>query len=459
MNMAYFTRISVVVAFWLSLLAVVTSSPVLGNARIGRRTGNVFSMPLAHNADNPRHGPSEYYKTLKKYKLEIPVPLEMAVSEHQSNIKAGTDQGSSISANARDGDLLWLSPITIGEPPQKLKLDLDTGSSDTWVFSTDTDKKDIGHQPTWNPNISTTANLITNCSWSIIYGDFSTSEGICYKDTLTLGNMSIPNMTIESATHVSSMFTETKGMSGILGLAWPSIAQTLPLQRSMLDFLPEVLSQPVFTVDLRHNSSHGTFNFGYIDDSLHDGDIKYVDVDTVDGYWTVRQTGFSIGGSDIKYEFNEARDVIVDTGTTLFFAPDEAVETYYLNVPGSTFSYKEYGYVIPCNATPPDFIWELSDKAGNSVVGTVPGAYMVYAHSTDEMCYAGLQSLGSLSSIGAIFGDIYLKSGFAVFDIANKKFGMGSKPLKLDDKVEANPTDGDGSGGDGSDDHGVSGGY
>ncbi|KAI1083768.1 secreted aspartic proteinase precursor [Whalleya microplaca] len=446
-----------VVAFWLSLLAAATSSPVFDKTKLHRRTGNVFSIPLANKADNPRHGPTEYYKTLKKYKLEIPGPLQEIVAEYQSNNKAGIDDGGAVPADSRDGDLLWLSPIRIGSPPQKLYLDPDTGSSDTWVFSTDTDKKDIAGQKTWDPSKSSTANLVKNCSWSIIYGDFSTSEGICYTDTLTLGNMSIPNMTIESATRVSSMFTETKGMSGILGLAWPSIAQTIPLQQSMLDFLPKVLSQPVFTVDMRHNSSKGSFNFGYIDDSLHDGDIKYIDVDTVDGYWTVQQTGFGISGSDIKYEFNEARDIIVDTGTTLLFAPDEAVETYFLNVPGSTFSFKEYGYVIPCNSTPPDFIWELSDKAGNKITGTIPGAYIIYSHSTDEMCYAGLQSLGSFSSIQAIFGDIYLKSGFAVFDIANKKFGMASKPLKLHDKAE-DPTDGD-DGDDSPDGHHVEGGY
>lgn len=236
-------------------------------------------------------------------------------------------------------------------------------------------------------------------------------------------------MTIESATMVSDMFTETAAMSGLVGLAWPSIVQTLPPQKTLLDFLPNVLDQPVFTVDLRHNSSEGSFNFGYIDDSLHTSAVQSVDVDTADGFWTVLNTGFGIGGSDTKYEFNDARDVIIDTGSTLFFAPDEAVSTYFASVPGASYSYKEYGWVIPCNSTPPDFIYELGDTNGNKVTGSVPGAYFVYAHSTNESCYAGIQSLGEFSSMSGIFGDVFLKSGFAVFDIKNKKFGMGDKPL------------------------------
>ncbi|KAI1766527.1 secreted aspartic proteinase precursor [Hypoxylon sp. FL1150] len=423
--MAFFAHIFVAVAVCLSLLTTVISSPTLAP-----RGGKTISLPLAHNADIPRHGPTEYFKTLKKYNLTVPDGLPELVEVHKTYSKAiAGGIGGSAPANSHGGDLLWLTPVGIGSPPQTLHLDLDTGSSDTWIFSTDTLKTEVAGQTLYDPSKSSTAHLIQNCTWSIIYGDFSTSEGICYQDTISFGNLSIPGMTIESATEVSDMFTETADMSGLAGLAWPSIIQTIPPQKTLLDFLPQVLSQPLFTVDLRHNSSEGSFNFGYVDDSLHTSDIQSVDVDTVDGFWTVTTTGFAIGGSDIKYEYSETRNVIIDTGSTLFFAPDEAVSTYFASVPGATYSWKEYGYVLPCNSTPPDFIYELGDKNGGKVTGTVPGAYLVYAHSTNESCYAGLQSLGEFSAMEGIFGDVFLKSGFAVFDIGNKKFGMAEKHL------------------------------
>ncbi|KAI1107398.1 acid protease [Jackrogersella minutella] len=428
--MAYFTNIMMAVAFYLSLFTTVVSSTASGST-----ASKTFSVPVAHNVDAPRHGPSEYLKVLKKYKLDIPDGLQELVDTHKANveaIKAVTDDvalGDSDPASSHSGDLLWLSPVGIGSPPQQLNLDLDTGSSDTWIFSTDTDKEEVAGQTLWDPRLSNTSQLIKNCTWSIIYGDFSTSSGICYKDTLTFGNLSVPNMTIESATSVSSMFTDSSYMSGLVGLAWPSIVQTIPKQKTLLDYLPQVLSEPVFTVDLRHNSSEGSFNFGYINDSLHDSDIEYVAVNNSQGYWGVQQTGFAIGGSDIKYEFDEAQDVIIDTGSTLFFAPSNAVHMYFNNVPGANYSYREYGWLIPCNATPPDFIYELSDGQGNNITGSVPGAYFIYAHTSDEQCYAGLQTLGSFTEMPAIFGDVFLKSGFAVFDIAKQRFGMAPKPL------------------------------
>ncbi|KAI8959465.1 secreted aspartic proteinase precursor [Daldinia sp. FL1419] len=426
--MANFPSVRVVVMLCLSFFttAVWSLSTVSD-------TGKTLSIPLSHDADIPRHGPTDYLRTLKKYNLNVPAGLQEVVDAHKAATKnnkiAAAGSGGSAPAAAHDGDLLWLTPVDIGNPPQRLYLDLDTGSSDTWIFSTDTDKAEVAGQTLWDPSKSSSVSKIQNCTWSIIYGDFSTSQGICYKDTLAIGNLSIPNMTIESATSVSSMFTESANMSGLVGLAWPSIAQMTPPQKTLLDLLPEALSQALFTVDLRHNGSDGSFNFGYIDDSLHTGDIKYIGVNTTDGYWAVQQTGFSVGSSDVKYEFSEPRDIIIDTGSTLFFAPEEAVQTYFGSVAGANYSYTEYGWVLPCNTTPPDFIYELSDAQGNKLSGSVPGAYFVYAHSSDELCYAGLQSLGSFSDMPSIFGDVFLKSGFAVFDIANKKFGMAPKPL------------------------------
>ncbi|KAI5862406.1 acid protease [Durotheca rogersii] len=437
--MAVFTRVLVAVALCLSFVSAVPPYPITHAARSGRNAGHSFSISQTPKVDVARHGPTEYLKTLKKFKANIPPGLQDVVDAHKTAAKKVMTtygdkplNGTTVPSASKDGDVLWLTPVGIGSPPQQLILDLDTGSSDTWIFSTDTDKQDVAGQTVWDPSKSSTSRKIDNCTWSIIYGDFSNSEGICYRDTFTFGNISIPNMTIESATSVSDIFTESSYLSGLVGLAWPSISQLVPPQKTLLDFLPEVLSKALFTVDLRHNGSDGSFNFGYIDDTLHTSKIRYVDVDTSEGFWSVKNTGFSIEGVNVKYKFAEAPDVIIDTGSTLFFAPDEAVEQYFLNVAGSKYSYADYGWLLPCNSTPPDFTWEIGDARGNTVVGTIPGEYFIFAHSTNEMCYSGLQSVGLFSGVQGIFGDVFLKSLFAVFDISGKKFGAATKPLNTD---------------------------
>lgn len=287
----------------------------------------------------------------------------------------------------------------------------------------------------WDPSKSTSASLVPNATWDIIYGDFSSSSGIVYKDTFSLGSMSIPNMTIESAQSVSDQFTEEPRLSGLVGLAFGTLAQSVPRQNVLLDYLPAALKQPLFTCDLRHNSSHGSFNFGYIDDSLHGADIEYVKVDDTDGFWGVQMTGFAVAGENMRYEFMQPQTVVVDTGSTLFYGPDDAVQQYFASVPGGNFSYEEYGYVLPCNGTAPDFIWEIGDASGARVIGRVPGNYLPYQVLNEQgmpsgMCYAGLQSLGSVSEPKGILGDVWLKSAFQVFDVA--KMRLGSAPKILD---------------------------
>lgn len=236
-------------------------------------------------------------------------------------------------------------------------------------------------------------------------------------------------MTIESAVSVSDMFTSSSYMSGIVGLAWPDLKQTAPPQKALIEFLPEVLDEAVFTVDFRHNSSDGSFNFGYIDHKLHESDIVYTNVDTSNGFWSVKNTAFGISGENLTYSFLKPKSVIIDTGTTLLFAPEASVDTYFAKISGANFSMEEFGYVVPCDAELPDFLWEFSDDDGNVVTGTVPGAYLIYAHTSDELCFAGLQSISSFTGVEGIFGDIFLKSGFFAFDIEGKRFGAASKPL------------------------------
>ncbi|RYO81461.1 hypothetical protein DL766_004049 [Monosporascus sp. MC13-8B] len=439
--MACLVSIRGVAALWFAFFAVVSSVPILEEMDDGS-----LAIPVTHNMHRARSGPLEMYKTFRKYNIEIPDALQRIVNKQQQANKAAVDHDGSVPATSEDGDLLWSAPVGIGTPPQILNVDMDTGSTDTWLFSTDTAKEEVKGQSLYDPGKSSTSKLIPNCSWSILYGDFSSSSGICYKDTLTLGNIPIHDMTIESATTTSRMFTETETISGLVGLGWPYLAQTVPKQKTLIEFLPDVLKEPMFTVDLKHNAT-GSFNFGFINHSLYspNTDIEYLDVDTSEGFWTVLHKGFTVGVESLKYEFSTPKEVIVDTGTTLLFIPDHAVDTYFEKVPGANYSYEEYGYLVPCDATPPDLTIELSDAAGNTLSSTIPGEYIVYAHISDEMCYAGVQSLGAFSPLEGILGDVFLKSSFSVFDIGKKRYGVAPKPVetsvKRDTVGDANPDD------------------
>lgn len=116
---------------------------------------------------------------------------------------------------------------------------------------------------------------------------------------------------------------------------------------------------------------------------------------------------YSIGSS--RSTSGSVGTAIADTGTTLLYLPNSIVNAYYSQVSGAAYNSRQGGYIFPCSANLPDF---------NVAIGghtfTVPGSYINYAPLSTTTCFGGIQSD---SGIGfAIFGDIFLKSVFAVFD-------------------------------------------
>jgi hypothetical protein len=103
---------------------------------------------------------------------------------------------------------------------------------------------------------------------------------------------------------------------------------------------------------------------------------------------------------------------IADTGTTLLLLPPDVARAYYANVTGAMNNMTEGGYVFPCNSLLPDLTVEMV----GGVKATIPGTFMNRSLSMTKgstSCYGGIQQGSNTLSI---WGDVFLKSQFAVFD-------------------------------------------
>lgn len=112
-------------------------------------------------------------------------------------------------------------------------------------------------------------------------------------------------------------------------------------------------------------------------------------------------------------------DPLLDTGTTLLLLDDSVVADYYRQVSGAKNSNQYGGYVFPCSTKLPSFTTVIGGY--NAVV---PGEYINYAPVTDgsSTCYGGIQSNSGLGF--SIFGDIFLKSQYVVFDSQGPRLGF-----------------------------------
>ncbi|KAI1170107.1 secreted aspartic proteinase precursor [Nemania sp. FL0916] len=391
-----------------ALVGAVSAVPAPAPQPAGR-----FTVHQERNVNFKRHGPAQVAKTYLKYGK--PVPAELAAALGMTNSKRSE---GSVTTYPQEYDSEWLTPVQIGTPAQTLMLDFDTGSSDLWVFSTDTSSRYVNGQTLYSPSKSSTAKKLSGDDWAISYGDGSSSSGIVYTDVVSIGGLSVAKQAVESAQTVSDSFTSESDLDGLLGLAFSSLNTVEPTQqKTWFDNIKASLDSPLFAVDFKTGGVAGTYDFGFIDSSKYTGSITYATVSTRQGFWEFSASGYAVGSSSFK---SSSIDGIADTGTTLLYLPQTIVSAYYAQVSGAKNNNQAGGYVFPCSATLPNFTFGV----GSARI-VIPGSYINYAPYSGSTCFGGIQSS---SGIGInIFGDVALKAAYVVFDSTGPRIGWAAK--------------------------------
>ncbi|KAI1266949.1 secreted aspartic proteinase precursor [Xylariaceae sp. FL1019] len=377
-------------------------------------TVNQVANPKYRGYHNPK---ATVAKTYLKYGK--PVPEALAKSMAASKEKRAST--GSVTTTSIEGDLEWITPVQIGTPAQTLNLDFDTGSSDLWVFSSDTSTRYINGQTTYKPSSSSTSKKLSGYTWSISYGDGSTSKGIVYDDKVTIGGLSVATQAVESAQTVSSAFTSDTDSDGLLGLAFSTLNTVSPKQqKTWFDNVKSTLASPIFAVDFKAGAA-GTFDFGYIDSTKYTGSLTYISVTSRQGFWESTYSGYAIGSATFK---STSIDAIADTGTTLAYLPASVVSAYYAQVSGAKNDASEGGYVFSCSATLPSF----TIGVGSARI-VIPAKYINYGpvEEGSSTCFGGIQSSADIGI--NILGDVALKSAYVVFDTSTPRIGWASKTL------------------------------
>lgn len=330
-------------------------------------------------------------------------------------------------------DDLYIADVYIGNPPQSLKIALDTASSDLWMQSSDTHyyyNRDGPWAPQFKPNESRTSVPVRDAAWEVNYMDGTSARGIVYRDTVRLGEFTVDNITIQSAKSVTHRFEDETGLSGIMGLAKSLPSNIKPPLPSFLNGLKVQLDEPVFTADLRRNAT-GRFDFGYLDTSLASDNISWMDTTTGSQHWDVEFDLMTWNGGREKSWYSYPFNATIDTGTTLMFLPDALASMYWFTVPGMRVDPRlSNSYVFPCAFA--ESLPNLKFKIPKTEhVITIPGPYLNYGPVLSEgqegYCWGGMQSAEGLEV--TILGDVMLKAVFVAFDLEEGRVGFANKVL------------------------------
>ncbi|PHH49949.1 Aspergillopepsin-1 [Ceratocystis fimbriata CBS 114723] len=342
-----------------------------------------------------------------KYGAPMPGDLEAAVAQ-----KMKRDMGS----------IEFYIIAEIGDPKFSYPLILDTSTPDLWLVSTSATNPDTPDQEPYYPKGSLSSDLVLGSTWRIGSEDKPSMSGDVFKDSITVGDLTIDEQAIQVATHLSKEFDTLEGLSGVLGLGFSSRSSIKPVPlTSFVESAMDQLNKKIFSIGLRHEC-FGKLNFGFIDRQAFVGDIGYSLVSSEAGFWNFTLGGLYAGdGQGPGTEYG-----IADTATPLLLLPMQYSTAYYNMVQGAHKSDLYGGFVFPCNAKMADFSFQVE-----SVKITIPGRYMNFAPVNEDftICFGALQPSDKLGF--NVIGSVAFKASFVVFDPENQIIGWAQNKPSL----------------------------
>ncbi|KAK5947247.1 hypothetical protein PMZ80_001396 [Knufia obscura] len=321
---------------------------------------------------------------------------------------------NSLAINQDGSDYSYFSTMNFGSKAQEMYMLIDTGSANTWVFSSDCTSKTCGIHNTFGKEDSTTLKTTTE-PWELAYGTGEVS-GIVATDTLAFANFSV-SMGFGLAMNASDDFNNYP-MDGILGLGRRTSDQLgTP---TIMDVLSQngLISSSQIGVHI-HRAEDGTKDgeivFGGIDTDKFGSTLSYTKTSNDDA-WEIPVEDMLVNGQPLNFK---DRTAIIDTGTTFILMPPSDAEALHAQIPGSAASGE--GFTMPCNTNV-----KLEVRINGELYSISPKDYIgTPASTSSSTCGSTIIGHQAFGESQWILGDVFLKNVYAVFDYDNKQIGFG----------------------------------
>ncbi|KAK1750026.1 acid protease [Echria macrotheca] len=360
------------------------------SGEVTKRTGRIarIASRLSH-----KHAPSQALRA-RANQYSVITPLSATGSKGSGVFQDGSD-------------FSYFIQVKFGSAGKPLYMLVDSGAGTTWVMGSTCKSEACGMHDTFGPEDSKTFKDDTK-NFSISYGSGVVS-GKMARDTLAVAGMSV-DMLFGIANDTSSDFTHFP-FDGILGLSMSSGA-TDNFMGVLSD--KKVINSRVFSVNLGRSSdgiNNGQITFGGVDPSKYTGDISYNAVSAkANGDWAIPLGDL---GFDGKSSGVTGRLAYIDTGTSHVFGPESDVAALHKLIPGATSSDK-VTYTVPCDTT------KSITVAFSGVTYTMPPKDWITKR--DNVCTSNVYGHEVVKD-SWLFGDLFLKNVYAVFDGTEKRIG------------------------------------
>ncbi|KAG8952204.1 hypothetical protein FRC04_004911 [Tulasnella sp. 424] len=327
-------------------------------------------------------------------------------------------QGYATDPSVNNGDFLYYGNITMGTPAQVTTIDFDTGSSDLIVPSTAC-ANCTG--PFFDPSKSTSF-VTTNQPFAIAFGDGSTADGVISSETVAIGNLGVQNQPFAVITQASKGFDGPN--SGLMGLAFPTLAQTGATPWFMNLANQGALASNVVSFYLSRQGADGSeLCVGCIDGAKFTGQPEYFPLtpgNASQAYWDIPTQGFTYNGQLVT----QAMTATIDSGTSLIYLPPSQANAVYSKIPGAQPASDGRHYTFPCANVASLGTIGMMFPNSNTVFNINPTQFN--AGVMDEaagLCAGAIVSSGTENG-SALVGDAFMSTWYSIFDYGNMRVGF-----------------------------------
>ncbi|KAI1137368.1 acid protease [Hypoxylon sp. FL0543] len=345
----------------------------------------------------------------------------------------------------------YFATCQVGTPGQNLTLQLDTGSSDIWVPSSDSTVCDQTSENegctlgSFDPNASSTTTIVGENEFSISYVDGSHSKGDYITETFEIAGATLKNMTM-------GLGISTDIPYGLVGVGYTlneAIIGTTHSSSSQYDNLPLLMQKQGLIATNAYSlwlndldASTGSILFGGIDTEKYHGDLTRIDIqkDSQSNAFT----SFIVSLTSLQAVSSSGTDtlsstypipVVLDSGTTFSYLPTNLAEQLWNEV-GAEY-YSQVGLaLLPCSMENSQGHFSFGFGGSGGPVINVTMDELVLPLTTgqaitfpsgpyrgQEACQFGVQNFSS-DSVTYLLGDTFMRSAYVVYDLVNNQVAM-----------------------------------
>ncbi|XP_041833492.1 nothepsin [Melanotaenia boesemani] len=319
-------------------------------------------------------------------------------------------------------DAQYFGEISLGTPVQNFSVIFDTGSADLWVPSSYCISQACALHRQFKAFESTSFHH-DGRTFGIHYGS-GHLLGVMGRDTLKIGDLVALNQEFGESVYEPGATFVTAKFDGVLGLAYPTLAEILgnPVFDNMM--AQKIVDEPVFSFFLTRRTStsnpEGELLLGGKDESLYTGPINWLPV-TSKGYWQIKMDSLAVQG--VSSFCPNGCQAIVDTGTSLIAGPTNEILSLQQLIGATPTNFGEF--LIDCArlSSLPHVTFVLG---GNDYTLTSEHYVRKEMLGGRELCFSGFMSVDIISPEGPlwILGDVFLTEYYSIFDKGQDRVGF-----------------------------------